>query len=180
MLTLGMCNINVNAQAKRLTVKKTSTQKKVATQVAPKEIKEYQVGKDGFEWYKITHIGNGDYKLGAEDRYGNMIIPTEYESIIFFPGDNPLLTGFLVQKNSSLDAPRSWYSKSGKCVIPYVRGYTYIEKHDEDAFGTYYTFQKADGAGFCDKNGKEIVFIKGAHLVSLYCFTIDGKKYSVW
>lgn len=41
--------------------------------------KEYKVGDDGFEWYLITENG----KQGAQDRNGNMLIPTEYKEVFF-------------------------------------------------------------------------------------------------
>lgn len=32
--------------------------------------KNYKVEDDGFEWYEIERVVNGEIKCGAEDRYG--------------------------------------------------------------------------------------------------------------
>ena len=95
VLSLGMCGIMGFAQEK-----------------------EYKVGEDGFEWYKVKRVVNGEKRYGAEDRYGNMIVPTEYTSMYYRSNNNPLLTGFGPEKGKY----RAWYSKSGKCIVPYSRG----------------------------------------------------------
>ncbi len=125
--------------------------------------KEYKVEDDGFEWYKVTRTVNGQKKYGAEDRNGNMIVPTEYDRIWYRSDENPLLEGFGPLKGGF----RAWYSKSGKCVIPYSRGYTWIQKRDDNEFGTYYTFEKSDGGGICDRTGKEVVSVKADSLLSI-------------
>ena len=137
--------------------------------------KEYQVGDDGFEWYKMTRTVNGQKKYGAEDRYGNMIVPTEYDNMWYYSDKNPILTGFQPFKGEF----KAWYSKSGKCVIPYSRGYTSIFKWDEDKFGTYYSFKKPDGGGICDRNGREVVSVKadGLSFISIFSTTINKKKH---
>ena len=138
--------------------------------------KEYQVGKwDGFEWYEVSRTVNGQKKYGAEDRYGNMIVPVEYDFMFYSSDDNPLLTGFKPEKGKF----EAWYSKSGKCVIPYSRGYTYIQKWDEDEFGTYYTCKKPDGGGICDRNGREVVSVRadGLSFINIFSMTINGKKH---
>ena len=153
VLALGMFGMSLNAQTK----------------------KEYQVGDDGFEWYEVKKVVNGQTKYGAEDRYGNMIVPTEYDLMWYRSNSNPLKTGFCPLKGKFW----AWYSKSGKCIIPYSRGYTIISKWDEDEFGTYYFFNKPDGGGLCDRNGREVVFVKAAGLNAILpiCMKINGKKH---
>ena len=131
--------------------------------------KEYKVGEDGFEWYKVSRTVNGQEKYGAEDRYGNMIVPVEYDFMFYSSDDNPLLTGFKPKKGKF----QAWYSKSGKCVIPYSRGYTYIQKWDKDEFGTYYTCEKPDGGSICDRNGREVVsvMVDGLSHISIHSWT---------
>lgn len=84
--------------------------------------REYKVVNDGLEWYKVTRKVNGQTKYGAEDRYGNMIVPTEYDYMWYSSNDNPQLTGFGPGKGKFT----AWQNKSGKCVIPYSMVYTYI------------------------------------------------------
>lgn len=136
--------------------------------------KEYQVGNDGYEWYKIKHTVNGQTKYGAEDRNGNMIVPIEYDGVSYIPDDNPLCTGFLAVKDGGV----GWYNKSGKCVIPYSRGYDAVIKLDKDDFGTYYKFEKPDGEGICDRNGREVLSVKveGLLYFDIYSHTINGTK----
>lgn len=55
-----------HAQAKRKNVQNKPTQQK-----------EYKVEMDGFEWYLIYENG----KYGAEDKYHNLLIPTEYSEV---------------------------------------------------------------------------------------------------
>lgn len=165
VLTLGMYSINGSAQ----------TNQKASMQTTPKESREYKVGIDGFEWYKVARTVNGQKKYGAEDRYGNMIVPTEYDFMYYRSDGNPLLTGFMPEKGEC----KAWYSKSGKCVIPYTRGYTWISKLDEDEFGTYYHFEKPDGGGICDRNGREVVSVKadGLSFIDISSTTINGKEH---
>ena len=69
VLALGMCSITVSAQTKKPVRK--------AMVSVPKDSREYQVGDDGFEWYKVCKNG----KFGVEDRQRRVIIPTEYVSV---------------------------------------------------------------------------------------------------
>lgn len=137
--------------------------------------KEYQVENDGFEWYKVKKVVNGETKYGAEDRYGNMIVPTEYSRMWYCSDDNPIKTGFGPRKGKY----KAWYSKSGKCIVPYSRGYTWIQKWDEDEFGTYYNFEKPDGGGILDRNGREVASVKadGLSYINIGSTTSNGKTY---
>lgn len=178
VLALGMCSINVSAQTKK-PVRKATTQTKQKANHATKDSREYQIGEDGYEWYKICKNG----KYGAEDRNGYTIVPAEYEGIIYqiicykCEGYSPVEAGFVVHKGES----RGWYNKSGKCIIPYTRGYKSIRKYDDGKFGygTHYTFTRTDGGGICDKSGREIVAVKISNLVHIEMSheEFDGRKY---
>ncbi len=144
--------------------------------------KEYKVADDGFEWYKVKRSVNGKIKYGAEDRYGNMIVPTEYDDVVYIKrvtySGRTFGGGFLPDIISN-KRQCAWYNKSGKCVIPYIREYNFIRKIDNDEFGTYYVVEKPDGSGICDKNGKEVLYVKvdGLNYISPSSKTINGKKY---
>lgn len=134
-----------------------------STSMFPQE-KEFHVENDGFEWYEVKRTINGLKKIGAEDRYGNLIIPLEYDEIRYTPFSDPLSTGFQATKGKHM----GWYNKSGKCIIPYIRKYTFISKDTDKSWGTYYYVLRDDGIGICDRKGKEIVFIVGVGLCSLH------------
>jgi len=160
MLILGLCNTKGFAQEK-----------------------EYHIGVDGFEWYEVKQDLNGKRKRGVEDRYGNVIVPAEYDYIDYLNSHDRLQTGFMVQKNGYT----GWYNKNGKCIISYLRGYKGIVKLCYKEWGTFYWVTKDNGSGLCDMNGKEIVFIQGVGNVypqkknygkkTLYYFKIDKKGY---
>ncbi len=156
-LALGMCSICADAQTER----------------------EFEVGKDGFEYYFIKKKDvNGNRKYGAEDRNGNVIIPTEYDLIHYssYAGVDPILSGFKVWKGDY----QGWYNRNGKCVIPYSRRYIHITKENdniEKRWGTYYKVKSKDGAGICDRNGREVVFIPNANYLMPHCDEKDGKEY---
>lgn len=173
MLALGMCSINVNAQTKKPATKNTT--QKEATKPIPKDSREYQVGDDGFEWYKVCKNG----KWGAEDRNGNTIVPAEYDGIMYdvgcytCVGYSPVQAGFYVRKGGH----RGWYNKSGKCVIPYSRQYMYIRKYDSEDYGTYYAFTKDGGGGICDINGRVVVNVSIDNLRHIEVSqTFEGNK----
>lgn len=69
VLALGMCSINVCAQEK-----------------------EYKVEDDGFEWYRVSKKESGKISYGAQDKSGNTIVPTKYDSSIGY--DNGILRVF--------------------------------------------------------------------------------------
>ncbi len=130
VLALGMCSINTSAQSK-----------------------VYKLGNDGFEWYEIK---NSDGKYGVNDKYGNLIIPVVYDQILYYEVSDPIDAGFQVFK----DKYSGWYNKSGKCMIPYTRQYTHVQKNTDKNWGTYYWVKKNNGMGICDKNGIELVFVQ--------------------
>lgn len=145
------------------------------------QTREYQVGDDGYEWYRVSKTVNGVTKYGAEDRYGNMIVPTEYDSYVFYiPEIATQKSGFIGSTNNDYYA---WYNKNGKCIIPFTREYTRIQKYEKESFGTYYTFVKSGACGLCDKNGREVLSVKmdGVAYVHPVCETIKGqKKYGLY
>lgn len=174
LLALGTLGTNVSAQTKK-PVRKASTQTKIKASPVPKVSREYQIGEDGFEWYKICKNG----KYGAEDRNGNTIVPTEYDGVKYTcfcydcVGYSPVNAGFIARKGEY----KGWYNKSGKCIIPYSRGYTYIRKYDCEDYGTHYAFTKKGGGGICDKNGKVITTVNINNLSHIEVSrTFEGEK----
>lgn len=137
--------------------------------------KEYKLEKDGFEWYKISKISNGKKVYGAQDRNGNVIVPTEYDHIFYddllygVGGVTPIEFGFRPSK----DGYEAWFNKSGKCIIPFSKGYKRIRKYDSDTYGTYYAFSNEDGGGICDKDGKQVVLVKAKGLTHIECSSKD-------
>lgn len=41
------------------------------------QTKEYKVEDDGFEWYKLSKYSDGHFYYGAQDKFGNTIIPIQ-------------------------------------------------------------------------------------------------------
>lgn len=128
VLALGMCSININAQTKT-----------------------YHVEDDGFEWYSFSE----SYKTGAQDKYGNIIIPLQdadfFYSNGFFKMSKYPKYG-VIDKQGQLIVPMEYdnvcpldepfypfiivkkdgntgaYDKFGNCIIPTSRGYKYVEQ----------------------------------------------------
>ena len=143
VLALGMCSINTSAQTKK-TVRNTTTKAKAT----PLNSREYQVEDDGFEWYLVCKNG----KYGAEDRSGNILIPNEYTKI-WYIHINSEPAFFMAFMGDYLGA----YLPNGKCIIPVSRKYNSIWGHENDKFGSYYTYNKKNGFyGICDINGKQL------------------------
>ena len=132
--------------------------------------KTYMVLDDGFEWYLVEKVVNGKKFFGAEDRYGNMIVPTEYDAFGYS------FYGFFPEKGKYT----AFYDRRGRCIVPYTRGYKWIQPETSDKFGTYYLFGKPDGVrGILDKNGKEVVSVKVDGLESMFLSSceISGRKH---
>ena len=56
---------------------------------------------------------------------------------------------------------------------------TWIQKWDRDEFGTYYSFEKPDGGGILDRNGREVASLKTDALcnIQIISTTSNGKTY---
>jgi len=64
--------------------------------LAQEEVKkEYYVEDDGFEWYSLYLYEDGKSKVGAEDRYGNTIVPLMFDGCHYFGG----FFGVSIKKN---------------------------------------------------------------------------------
>lgn len=153
MMALGMCSINGNAQPKKPI--RTSTQAKAA-KTFQKDSREYQVGDDGFEWYRVCKNG----KFGAEDKNGKVLVPIEYKTIDYesFNYNEVLTTAYGAGFKAYMGNYIAYYLQTGKCILPYSRKYTFIYKYYHDArFGTIYLCKTENGCAVCDVNGKEIL-----------------------
>ena len=151
VLALGMCSINVSAQTKK-SVRKTTTQ----TKQTLKDSREYQVGEDGFEWYKICKNG----KFGAEDKNGNVLVPIEYSYIRYQPLEKVVDftkgPGFEVKMGNYY----GFYNRNGECIIPFSRNYISIGKYTISEIGrelgTFYHCKTKDQMFLCDIHGKVV------------------------
>lgn len=141
--------------------------------------KIYQIEDDGFEWY-LTKEGN---KCGAQDKYGNLLIPTEYKSVQWvcdetsaprfaFVGYNYPIGYFLVTCNydgrklgSGEREVVGVYTSKGNCLISPTLCCLDIEAGYDDVLGVYYIGKKSGkynsaetGKGYSyyvyDKTGK--------------------------
>lgn len=135
--------------------------------------KERKVEHDGFVWYKVKRGG----LYGAEDSNGKQIIPAEYK-YISYEGDKIYgrysnQKGVFVVTHSTLGDKhtnygyyenfKAVYNLRGECVIPFERGYTYInaviqEKRSMPKLWYYFEI-KAGGVeieGVCNTEGKEL------------------------
>ena len=174
VLALGIWSINGSAQPKK-PVRKTTTQNLNKLQ---KDSREYQVGNDGFEWYKVCKNG----KLGAEDRSGNMLVPCEFSKIYYQPYDKitELITGcgFIAVKEEYC----SYYSRDGKCIIPYTRHYRSAYKHaysNHPEIGTIYTCTIDNGTAFCNAEGKEVCMFNDNSYSPFPCYEKNKFYYLV-
>jgi len=183
ILALGMCFNNVDGQTKK-PVRKTTTQTKDKPSPIVKDSREYQIGEDGFEWYKVCKNG----KYGAEDKSGNIMVPIEYDQIDYNYYDTSrgmcyAGAGFSARIKNFY----SYYLRNGKCVIPFTRKYTKIgkitrienayrtnKKHDFN-YGTYYICRGENRCAICDVNGKEIFSMENC--VYLSPSDYDGRYY---
>ena len=148
VLALGMCSINGNAQTKKPVRK--------ATVSVPKDSREYQVGKDGFEWYKVCNNG----KWGAEDRSGKLLVPCEYKEISYYDFLETI-PGIFFVKPISDNLGTGVYSQTGKCIIPITRNYHFvlIQSWNTKEVGACFQYCKNSekgNTGICDISGKEI------------------------
>ena len=111
ILALGMCCINVSAQAKRQTpVKKATTRPTTATTT-----KERQVGSDGYIWYRLKK-GN---LYGAQNIEGKEIIPIKYTKIEY---KSSIVRYFYVENGDFAGI----YTRKGSVVVSTDRHYTSI------------------------------------------------------
>lgn len=142
------------------------------------QTREYKIEDDGFEWYKVGHNG----KFGAQDRNGNLLIPTEYDNVWYS------CKGLVVSINNSQF--KGLYSKQGRCILPISRNYTSIIRQDT-GYGTYYLACKSsNGFVLCDVYGQEkfryskhIDFTPYGVYYSEYCgtlFVVKNKENKLW
>ena len=119
--------------------------------------KKYQVEDDGFEWYELSKYSDGHFCHGAQDKFGNTIIPLQEITIWYKNGYfriNPSGAGFsekngLVDKDGHLIVPMEYcdaaffkgkgdkeYHLGIECDLPY------IAVTGEGTFGIYNIYGK--------------------------------------
>lgn len=119
--------------------------------------REFQVGKDGYEWYLTKRDG----KQGAEDKNGRTIVPCEYSWVLYHDDSDKF---FVVRSLIGDEGYSGIYTMSGRCLIPTSRYYSNVCWFQEDI--NYISYEKKDiGCGVCDRNGREVVFISGMDFV---------------
>lgn len=168
VLALGMYSLTVNAQTKKNVVRKTTTRTKPKAKPTPKDSREYQVGKDGFEWYTICKKG----KYGAEDRNGTLLIPSEYEKIFYT--DWLHIPGYFWVKTNRQGMGEGMYNRRGECIIPITRNYHFLSIQDwnREEIGAYFKYYKDS-----DKGNTGICNIKGEKVFEANCHYEDIKPY---
>ena len=167
VLAFGICSINGSAQIKK-PVHKATTQTKPKVKPTPKNSREYQVGKDGFEWYKVCKNG----KYGAEDRNGKLLIPYEYEEISYY--DWLDIPGYFWVKTNRQGMGEGMYNRRGECIIPITRNYHSVSLHDwnREEIGAYFQYCINSGKG-----NTGICNIKGEKVFEANCHYDDIKPY---
>ena len=127
--------------------------------VNAQRVRKHKIEEDGFEWYQIV-IDNK--KCGAEDKYGNTIIPTIYTLVDYatFCGLYETHKYFMVANWEQATDKTTYgiHNRKGECIIPISRGYTWIEKSKGDKLpiGTYYLcWHGNDECSICDIYGEE-------------------------
>lgn len=167
VLALVMCSMNMSAQTKK-PARKATTQTKSKAKPVPKNSREYQVGRDGFEWYKVCRQG----KYGAESRDGKLLIPCEYEKISYY--DFLDIPGYFWVKTNRQGMGEGMYSQRGECVIPVTRNYHSVSIHDwnREKVGAYFQYSINSGKG-----NTGICNIKGEKVFEANCHYDDIKPY---
>ena len=127
VLALGMLSINMSAQNQR----------------------KYEIEDDGFEWYQISRNepGKGPY-VGAQDKYGNTIIPQKYGLVKYEKGV------FVVMSKENLKYGA--LDKKGNIIVP--TEYDFIRT--DYCFGNepmVINVTKEDYYGVYDKTGKCLI-----------------------
>lgn len=174
MLAFGMYSVNGNAQVKKTNIaKRTSTQTKAPVKTASQDSREYQVGKDGFEWYKICKNG----KYGAEDRNGQLLIPCEYDAISYY--DWLDIPGYFWVRSKKQGMGEGMYSRKGECVIPISRNYHSLTLRDwnREEVGAYFQYCTNSGegnTGICNIRGEK-VFEANCHYDDIKPYYRNGK-----
>lgn len=160
-----------------------------AVTYASAEIKrEYQVCKNGFEWYLLTDTQTG--KKGAADKQGNILIPIEYKKIMYdciSGGDS--VPGYFLAIDTQ--GTQTLYTQNGNCFLAKgeYRLY-YLENFRCDDSQHFYLHLDSNGPnGIADLNGKTVIFPKYEGLVQpklslvykdygklLYCIEATGES----
>lgn len=87
VLALGMCSIKGSAQEKK-----------------------YKVEDDGFEWYEIRKYSDGYSYHGAQDKFGNTIIPLQKDMLILYRRG-----GFVIWDGNK---KHGFVDKEGHLIVP--------------------------------------------------------------
>ena len=123
---------------------------------------------DGFRW-TLVEDGQGHY--GALDSKGRLIVPLEFDMVMYSPSDGGFSTSLFA------DNSMGFYTQTGQCVLPNERGYDFVTMLENDAVGRYFEVHKGDYQGVCDGQGNEVVAPDRYENVGLY--SNEGLPYFV-
>ena len=98
---------------------------------------------DSFKWVLLTNQNTGEY--GAENLQGKTLVPMGKYIIVY----HDLNGGYFQLLGNGASAA---YSKEGKLLIPFSRGYETIVRQEQ-----YFGVQKNGLYGACDEDGFEII-----------------------
>lgn len=112
---------------------------------------------DSFKWVLLTNQNTGEY--GAENLQGKTLVPMGKYIIVY----HDLNGGYFQLLGNGASAA---YSKEGKLLIPFSRGYETIVRQEQ-----YFGVQKNGLYGACDEDGFEIIEPKYS---DLFYSSIDG------
>lgn len=168
VLALGMCSINVSAQTKRPTAKRTTTSK--ATQQGGQVMKFKQVAEDGYVWYKLKR-GN---LYGARDAEGNNIIPIKYSFIEYRVSEYSGTHFFYVAEGEYKGA----YTREGTLVIPINRHYTGVGLEGTSNW-ICWSVKKNGHCGILDARGKEVIPPIYDSVLPQQIFS-NGERSNIW
>ncbi len=124
--------------------------------------------KDGFVWYKLEQ----DFKCGARNVDGKMIIPKEYYKLFYSDANHE----FVAIANNNATEGR--FRSDGTCIIPLSRGYDAIYKQHNDIIGDYYIVKKNGSQGICDADGHEVLVPERGYN-DVHISNSEGKAYIV-
>lgn len=131
---------------------------------------------DGFRW---TRVWTDERKYGVRDKKGREVLPMEFDFITY----DSRFHGFITKLN--VNSSEGFYTRTGKCVIPHVRGYDDIYIREDDKIGYYFEVEKDGYVGICDGKGNEIIkpdkytgvnsFLPGDKEHPFFCVELNGK-----
>lgn len=137
------------------------------------EIPNKQRRKDKIEWFRTFEKG----KYGALNIKGEIIVPPICSKI------TNIQNGFLAEKNGI----KAFYDYTGKCIIPFSKGYTDIRCNTNKTCGTFFSVQKVNYNALCNQLGQVVYHIAENgymepfyHFNRFYVILLNENKYKIF